>query len=363
MSETGRSLCVCLTPLHVLIAKRIAELRGQPFSQGLYLTSADNAKSRYYAEEMRRFCSESEYLVLPGESSYAWPRRLSIWLRRWQYRRSFSRFQSVGTLCVPSSLNHYIYILLSAVQFLELETFDDGLINIQSDSPLALWHTSVTAKCFLLAAGVTYWPERIRSVARRHYSIYDVENLCSRVVRLALIEAGGQSASQTDSRRIRLFLGPAPEAGDKVWNAFVAASRELSPDAYLPHPRELRHELEGVPILDTPMVAEDYIVSRLKADPDIAFEIYGCESSALINLARTPRVTAFSFLDVSASNEASRKLMESSGVVMLAQSLTQPEEGPGEGVHRGGTLGPAASAGENQRPVSLGSGNVSAARY
>lgn len=309
---------MCLTPLHVLIARRIAESRGAPFSTGLYITSADNEKQRHYANVMREFCARTEYLILPGEDSYRGQKHVAIWKRRVKYRFAFRRFGRVNTVYVPSSINHCIYVLLTAVRHSELVTFDDGVSNVNPDSPLYKIHTRIPAIIFYLMAGVTNWPERIRARASNHYSIYDMENICSPVSRIKLIDGTGQmSGSAVKSAPARILFGPAPEVRPEVWEALRNAARRFALDAYLPHPRETRRMIEGIEYLETPLVAEDYILDRLRKDPNLAFQIYGYDSSALINLARTPRIEVFSLLNDTARTSSLRSLMEKSGVVML----------------------------------------------
>lgn len=76
--------------------------------------------------------------------------------------------------------------------------------------------------------------------------------------------------------------------------------------------------IDGIRYLDTPLVAEDYILNRLKAEPDLSLKIYGYDSSALINLARTPRIEAYCLLGTASDPSGIRSLMEKSGVVIVS---------------------------------------------
>jgi N-acetyllactosaminide alpha-2,3-sialyltransferase len=320
MDRRSRHLCVCLTPLHVLTARRIAELRGMPFSAGIYITSADNHKQRHYLEVMREFCATAENVTVPDEDSYGRPKHYSIWRRRLKYRLAFRRFGPLGSIYVPSSNNHYVYMLLSAVHFSELVTFDDGLLNVNPDSPLFRLPTRFRAMIFLLMAGVKYWPERIRARATSHYSLYDLENICTRVRRIQLIgESGRAPALGDEASFMRILVGSAPEAGAEAWRILEAAARQLRLDAYLPHPREKRRLIDGIRYLETPLVAEDYILNELKANPNLAFQIFGYDSTVLINLARTPRIEVFSLLNDAAGTSGLWSLMKKAGVGMLGR--------------------------------------------
>jgi beta-galactosamide-alpha-2,3-sialyltransferase len=332
MVRPSTHLCVCLTPLHVLTARRIAELRGMPFSAGVYITSTDNHKQRHYLNVMREFCTVAEGVLVPDEDSYGRPKHYSIWKRRLKYRIAFRRFGRLDSVHVPSSNNHYVYMLLSAIRFSELVTFDDGLLNVNPDSPLFRIPTRRRAMIFLLLAGVKFWPERIRARASRHYTLYDLENICARVRRIQLIgESGKVPASGGESALTRVLVGSAPEAGAEAWRILKAAAQQLRPDVYLPHPREKQRLIEGIRYLETPLVAEEYILDELKANPDLAFQVYGYDSTVLINLAHTPRIEVFSLLSDSAGSSGLWSLMKKAGVEMMGPLEPVPHEEAIEG--------------------------------
>ncbi len=238
----------------------------------------------------------------------------------------------MDSVYVPSSNNHYVYMLLSAIRFAELVTFDDGLLNVNPDSPLFRRPTRLRAMIFLLMAGVKYWPERIRTTASSHYSLYDLENICTRVRRIELIGGSDEApASGGKAALIRILVGSAPEAGTEAWKILRTAAQQLRPDAYLPHPREKRRLIDGIRYLETPLVAEDYIVNELKANPNLAFQIFGYDSTVLINLARTPRIEVFSLLSDTAGSSGLWSLMKKAGVRMLGQLEPVPHEEAIEG--------------------------------
>jgi hypothetical protein len=216
-------------------------------------------------------------------------------------------------------VNHYVFALLSAVGFDELETFDDGLINIQRDSLLVTRRTDAAARAFLLAAGVRYWPEKIRATAARHYSIYEVENVCPRAVFVQLAPRSDEVPSSTGGPVFKLLLGPPPEVGDAVWRAVETAAKEVGPDAYIAHPRDAGQRLVHLPRLQSLLVAEDYVLGRLQSEPLLRVEIYGYQSSALVNLARTPRVACYE-IAVGNATAGLQEIMKKSGVVTFSHA-------------------------------------------
>ncbi|MDB5799667.1 MAG: Alpha-2,3-sialyltransferase [Rhodocyclales bacterium] len=311
-----RDLCLCLTPLHALIAGQISRKLGKGFDVGMYVTNVDNAKHRHYAEKMRAYCTCVEYIVTPSEDSYAKPRHLSILLRRLNYRLRWAKLGTFSAVYVPSSLNHYTYILLSSIGLARISTYDDGMLNIQSDSQLLSARTSLSAKIFLRMAGVRFWAEKLMERSAQHFTIYAAKNVFARTVQIGLFDDSADF-SAADGKDFRLLVGAAPEASPAVWSELQSFVEEAAPDVYLPHPREVEPKLKGVAYLETPLIAEDYISGKLVADPALKIKIFGYESSILVNLAGVPRVESFSLMPDNKDCSEARSLMKRCGVSLV----------------------------------------------
>ena len=301
MDDQKSQLCVCLTPLHVQIASRIAATRRTTFDHAVYIAGADGPKQRHYYQKMSEFCRSSVFLVLPEGSNYKRPKHLSIWLARLRALALFKKLGSFDTVYVPSSVSQNVYAILSAVAFRELVTYDDGLLNVLPAAPAAFVHTRWSTKAFFLASGLRYWPERIRAAAKVHYSIYDAPNACAPVERIRLFaetgEADQSSTQPADAgRAISLFLGPYPEADERIWAVVNAKISQLEVSGYLPHPRERVKMARGVAYIDTQHTAEDYVFALKSLHPGCRIDVYGYDSAALANLAGTPHVCCYSLL-------------------------------------------------------------------
>lgn len=312
--KTYRQACICLTPLHVLIARRIAEDVGDAYELGIFMTSTDNEKSRYYAASMKDFCAEVRYVIVPNDD-YPKPKYFHIWLRRTRHFLSFIHIGKIDTVFAPSSINQYLYAFLSAIRFVSLITYDDGIANVLPNAPLRDFFNRKSWKLFLLSSGLRFWPERIRSTANMHYSIYNAENFSLRVRRITLVRDAPTCHEGAEScRSIRILLGTAPESPPVVHDIMQQAASRINPDWYLPHPRNKDRPFPYVPVLDTPLVAEDYVAGAIKDRQDINVQLFGYDSSALLNLANTPRVTAFSFLKDCSIDSRLHDVMKKAGV-------------------------------------------------
>lgn len=311
------SLCVCLTPLHVLIAAKIEAVNEIKFSKGVYLTYADNAKSKFYSKEMEKFCDSVDYIILPSEGDYPSPKYLYLFLRRLRFRIMFTTYGAVDTLYTGTSINQYLYALLSAVKFDRLVTFDDGVLNIKHDSELLIkdkWFV----KLFFLISGISYWRARVISKSTQHYSIYQAANIFSNINKIKLIEINNNKKFINQSSSIvRIFLGPPPESSLEIWEKILQSIKEIKPNAYLPHPREINRRFPELEYVETELVAEHYVLNLLDVNPDTVYELYGYEGSALLNLAGLERIKVFSVMPINYECLESINLMRSAGINFL----------------------------------------------
>lgn len=318
MSTTDSTLCICMTPLHVLIAKQIARTQNIRFTCGLYITSAVNDKSRHYAEQMRSFCEKQAVIEVPNDQHYPFPKHIHILLRRLSAVKRFRQFGSFNTVLFPSSISHYVYAAVTAARAKRLFSFDDGLLNIEQPSRLLQHRTSWSNKLLLRAGGINYWPEKLIQCSQAHHSLYDAPNAYGRITRLSLGGDVQQTAHQDKLPEsgpvFRILIGLAPEAHRAAQEAVKVAVDRYKPDYYLPHPRSLVSSFEGVKTLETALIAEDYVLDLLQRKAAARIEIYGYESSVLINLAGVAGVTTYTLMQDTPAESKARALMLTCGV-------------------------------------------------
>ncbi|WP_413459983.1 glycosyltransferase family 52 [Herbaspirillum huttiense] len=319
------SLCVCMTPLHVLIAERIVHARGRKFARGLYLCHDDTAKHRFYAERLSAICETTDFKaeVQPVPSGplrhWHWVRLLRRMRLRLAQQFAGIKVREVVTSC---SADRALMALLAVLQPSELSTFDDGFANIDPSPPPIFVHTRWPQRLILQLAGIGWWPERVHQRSARHFTIYDQANVVQRLQRLtlgaedlAVPAAGDQAASNEED--IVVFLGPYPEVGPEILEAFERAARQLKPIGYLPHPRDAHGLLKSVPRLESLLVAEDFVVQQLRKAGSAGVRVYGYNSSGLVNLAAIQGARAYNFVLSGTAPSPGGRMMEQMGVSLL----------------------------------------------
>jgi len=316
-SSKKDSLCICLTPLHVLTAEKVSESTGQPFDKGIYFSYNSDSKTEHYYNKMTSFCKESEFVLLPNDNMNSPFKHLKILVQRWKFFFRFAYFSKFKDVYLPTSYNTYLMILLAITRKSRTHTFDDGILNIAYEEIVSPYRAkSLFAKVYEKLTGVFYSIDDLVKRSKEHYSIYPAaQNVCTNVKEISLLDAYVPEAEQKNIKRI--FIGPAPEADDELWHKVNKKIQEVMPDEFLPHPRDIHQKAKNVHYTQTHLIAEDYVISQLEQNPNSAIEVYGLQSSALIHLAKLPNVVVFSFIDNNPQNDFMRRLLSNYGVEMI----------------------------------------------
>ena len=314
-------VCLCLTPLHVLTVGAIAAQRGLRFAQGWYLCSVDTPQHRAYASRLEGCCDEVRYIVESTTDGRGLGKYRRIAGRRFRLRREFLQHASRNTdqAFIPSSLSDYCYVFASAVRCRRLVTFDDGWSNVQPDSPLTQVHTRWPTRLLNVMTGIRVLPERIPDLSTRHFSIYPLPNHAHRVEVISLMPAAHAADPELETgaavQRLSYLVGPAPEAGPAVYEAIEGLLAKVGIDGVFAHPRDTLRKISGVPYVDSRLIVEDYVFRLLADRPEAVVDVYGYESSVLLNLAHVPRVRSFTICESSADRSDAVAVMVSGGVL------------------------------------------------
>jgi len=313
---------LCMTPLHVLTAQAISEELGcANFLCGAYVTSQDDPKSRHYATKMKNFCKRVEFKVVDSDASYGRWKHAEILIRRRRYISWLKGLGEFSSCLIPSSLSHYAYAVPSAYAGSTISTYDDGVLNIQPNSQIISCKLSIGTRLFLAISGIRHWPSRLIRQSDIHYTLYSSNNAYgeARQVKLFSCKHNSINLSNNNARLgiVRILLGPPPEADIQVLNLFKNTSLHVQFDGVLAHPRFADYDCEGLPLIKTNLIAEDYVLQILLAGRYEMVEVYGYESSALLNLAGLSGIRCLSLLENSDREKVMRSLMARCGVEML----------------------------------------------
>lgn len=274
------NLIICCTPLHVLIAEKIIEMFPEKRFFGVMLHTVENKKFDYYKQRLQ---AKTECFFSMVQHNDRWNLLKEIV----QLKAYFSGKQ-FDTVFLANFPELHIQFLLSAIEFKQLNTFDDGTVNIVKHSHFLNDDPNTFVRKFInKVLGNKYSTAALRSLSCKHYTIYpDFPNIMPNTVAVNLMDNSLTISDGGES--INILLGQ-PIYGDNNLNIELAQKviAQFHIHCYLPHPRE-KYQLENVEYIDTPLILEDYIAQEFSNRKCC---IYTYCSSAILNIMnKSPNV-------------------------------------------------------------------------
>lgn len=278
-----------------MIAERIVALHPEEeFHALIYSKDRIGDKYEYYAKRLGEICQAVHYI--DGDIFHTSIGTLSRALWIIYYRLVFAlRYRSVSKVYLSSYECLPMRALISNFDMgVELYTFDDGLMNLLPSAYENNKSDTVSGVCDALRI---IQPSKIRSRIKEHYTIYDAPNAAHATVKkIDLFKQPKDSGLVLhESEVMSIFLGQplfeldgeSPEVeGKALCEALVQA---LGCSLYLPHPRE-NYRVDGVEYIETPLIAEDYLLQELEKHPERSYTVYSYFSTTLMNLKDHPRI-------------------------------------------------------------------------
>lgn len=274
------NLIICCTPLQVLIAEKIIDMHPEKQFFGVMLHTVENKKFDYYKQRLQ---DKTDGFFSMVQHNDRW--NLLKEIVQLKARFSGKQFDTVYFANFPEL---HIQFLLSAIEFKQLNTFDDGTVNIVKHSHFLNDDPDTLVRKFInKVLGNKYSTATLRSLSAQHYTIYpDFPNIMPNTVAVNLMD--NSIAVSESSESVNILLGQ-PVYNDNSQNIELAqkAIRQFNIHYYLPHPRE-KYQVEQVKYIDTPLILEDYIAQEFS---DRKCCVYTYCSSAILNIMnKSPNV-------------------------------------------------------------------------
>lgn len=274
------NLIICCTPLQVLIAEKIIDMNPEKQFFGVMLHTVENKKFDYYKQRLQ---AKTDGFFSMLQHNDRW--NLLKEIVQLKARFSGKQFDTVYFANFPEL---HIQFLLSAIEFKQLNTFDDGTVNIVKHSHFLNDDPDTLVRKFInKVLGNKYSTATLRSLSAQHYTIYpDFPNIMPNTVAVNLMD--NSIAVSESSESVNILLGQ-PVYNDNSQNIELAqkAIKQFNIHYYLPHPRE-KYQVEQVKYIDTPLILEDYIAQEFSERKCC---VYTYCSSAILNIMnKSPNV-------------------------------------------------------------------------
>lgn len=317
-----KTLLVCFTPLHALIAEKLSETSEIGEFRLLYICFSKSTSHQYYFRRLSaRARLGADFLRLRHD--WRDPIKLMIW------RRAARQFNA--NCLITGNLKHFHSRFLAYLCGVDkFKTFDDGSGNIVECGYFGdLREKGASRSVF----GVLDPRFLYKNVVRRidtHYTIYPEKNVygnyAARIEKLNLVNEV-QSAENAVAGECCVYLGHALfEDGLRTRAVTEKIDRAVFEryvvNFYLPHPRSAAgSNFTGLNSLtvEGPYVAEEFILKLLGKFARI--RVIAVNSSALLNIPASQRIEAIN-IDVRdvAPCGALASAMKRRGVVQVTES-------------------------------------------
>ncbi|MGV8804905.1 MAG: glycosyltransferase family 52 [Polaromonas sp.] len=279
-----------MTPLQVVIAKKIIESESNLKPDFIFFALADTDRFRYYFKSMAALCDESVYWINPKRFPlYVLEIACKFWGKKYN-RVYLSSIDSV-----------HIQYVLSFAKFNEINTFDDGTANIATDS---IYHKDTPRRSEVFKRVVRriafnkFSSGKIKSLSLRHYTLYpDVKNIIDNTVGLELFSRKIIQSDGQKKKKCTVLLGTVYHEviknfndKDKILSLIRAmlAGQEKNTVHYLPHPRDEGDYFEGVIKHDNVVISEEVVAELLQQYDEV--DLFGFGSSAQFNLMKVNNI-------------------------------------------------------------------------
>lgn len=284
-----QNLIICTTPLQMMIADKIIELKPDESFDLLVIAQQDNEKYEYYFNQIKKNCINSMYYPLRQGI-----RGFSEFLLRIYLKKLNKNYDSVYLSSIDSS---YCKFILSRNKSSKVFTFDDGTANISESSTYYTEKSTRLAK--RLAYSIFNINESMGSIKDRsllHYTIYkNIPNIIEDTYYINLFESqkNNSTNSTKNLKEVNIFLGqPYGEVPSSYSEESLVKLLEekLYINLYFPHPRETSPPTGKYKLVRTNLIFEDYIRSYLKDHENVQINVFTFISSAILNLEGYNRV-------------------------------------------------------------------------
>lgn len=268
------NLIICYTPLQVLIAEKIIEKHPENQFYGVMIYVAKNTKFAYYTERLKAKCAD--FFEMHQHTD-----RINL-LKEIISLKSHFKGKKFDRVFVASINDLQIQFLLSAIQFDELYTFDDGTANIVNSSVYYQKEPDTFVRKWINRLFRNkYSTQKLKSISKGHYTIYpNFTNIIKNTLPVHLFE-GNKQVEHNNEKVVSLLLGqPVYLESQKNIDLAKKVIEQFNIDYYLPHPRE-QYIVPKVTYIETPLIFEDYIAQKFK---DKNCRIYTYFSSAVLNV-------------------------------------------------------------------------------
>lgn len=275
-------MIICATPLQSIISERIMEVNKTVAFDVIYLSSLNDIKNNFYYKKISKKAYKSSFYNVSSSNNF--DKIYKVLALRFKVKKQFR--EKYETIYIASIHDKYCQSVLGNLNYNNLNTYDDGIANINYHSIFYLTSAeSLKSKIFWSLLGNNKNINFIKSNSVKHYSIYKSQrNIVDNISYLNIFDINHSNALKNE--KAVFFLGQPLYELDKSYNQFFLDKvlNYLKPDYYFPHPREKLYTVKNCNKIESEKIFEDYLISYIKKNPNTDIVVYSFFSTVLINI-------------------------------------------------------------------------------
>lgn len=280
------ALFICLTPLQIIIALKIIEVK-KIKSYAVLGSFVDTPKHQFYFNRIAENACWSKK-IHPDNSLMGFSLLFSVKKYRKEISTELKKFY-INSIYLASISDRHVQAFVYNLSFQSLYTFDDGLANIHPhshyyDDDNIRGYKKLIWNCI----DKKYSTSELRKLSRKHFTIFHGKsNIIKNVEFLDLFSSQGND--QNRAGEINILLGqPLTEVNPKCDSEFILQTvNKLNIQYYFPHPRENYTFPNNIEIIHSPLIFEEYVLDLYKHSTYQTINVYSFFSTVLLNLSNT----------------------------------------------------------------------------
>lgn len=295
--EKPVNLIICTTPLQMVIAEKIIEQHpNEKFYFVLMTLAHKNDIYESYLNRVEKKADKSYSFYLNPYSS-----KISEVLLLMEIKLKGLLLPKVKTTFISSIDNSLIRTFISSSSS-EIKTFDDGTINLVSNSP---YLSNEEDRKLIRIFNSSLSTSKVRELSTEHFTIFkDLPNIME-VERDRRIKTGSRHNKLTISNILLFNNNIIPSTQIKDTTKILLGTKEihlketsekvikhLGIKYTTKHPSQT-YELDNATTLKSNLLIEDYLLKEIEKNPNTQYEIYTFFSGAALTVKDFPNVKVF----------------------------------------------------------------------
>ncbi|MDO4225662.1 MAG: glycosyltransferase family 52, partial [Bergeyella zoohelcum] len=290
--EEPVNVIICWTPLQMVIAEKLIEKHPTEKFYTIMMSYNKNKTYEYYFNRLKSKSLKAYSFYFnesPDTRNFVYTALLELKLK------AALLPSDIKTFYFANMEKPEIHTILSSFPDAEIKTFDDGTANLVNSHIVEKGEYTPKNGRILYKYLNQYTKEKVKNKISEHYTIfYGIPNMMEKIrgeklkiTHIELFDATKKKKETEIKDSISILLGVPEPSSLKETLEKIAKDFDIKYTAK--HPRQ-EYDVDGVELIKTELIIEDYILQEIEKNPNRLYKIYSLFSSAGLIMKDFPNV-------------------------------------------------------------------------